>query len=996
MGPNRYPELGRTATTFTSHPTIPLNEELPFLPPLPDTPQHANKSYSKKWDVEIDYPVLTTRQAVFNTPSAINRIPSSDLLKTNGTSSQSKYKENTPSPDILRTVVQPSKAPSATPHPHDLILKTTKVPCDIDSPFTKHTDSGSSGSAIKVFTTELPQPRLSASFNFGSYVADHSLLADQSLMASSSADEDSFHLDTNTVRQKPHLSEETNPLSCSISSQTQKGTSAPEQTFLSIPPNALDQSTLLPRSPAKTAHLLDPKNAINNVKPPWQDESEIFETCIDISVSSREPSLSPERTTSSSPAKSTMSIPHSQNTKGFPTSFSSHSLVSIPKIKRTFPASSSAQSLASLGEEAEGNEIAGDISTLLPVSPMKTAHLLTDPELITNEYLNMEEEKSFRLPLPSRATPFKPSFMSKTPRKSPPARMSPIKAIVQGIHSHNVAGLEAGDVTFDVKDLLARVNKPKRASGTEESFVDLLHDDLMFDGLDTSMMGPDESILPPSLRPRSIRGRPTSPIKPNPNTSPVRMARPIEPATIKRHQSNQGSTQQRDLPSSTSTHDLVDRHNQEERQESKLATISRSKSLSRVAEIVERVKSERNVRAQPDRVTNEKGQQEFNVPLSPPKTALRARTYTTARTPTLESGSTSSKPRNSIMPPSATSRRISLSAGSLPLAGTASHKAMQLPTSQSTMADPLPPVTGRRLISARTAATTGSNTSRLTGAAPVTAQPALRAARTSMAPPPPPSLALTSNEMKSKARFGSASNSISTSTSASESTVTSRSTVNRASRPSTVSSNIPSSRVPPTTASSARPPVSTASRISRPSIIGRPVGLPKPGDGLSGRSATSTTSAIRPDGRAKLSRGFGTDASGTTNRVVPRPSIAVSGKVSTGQTLSAMKSRSLSTPASSTITTKVPLLPTLPRNVKPITTREAMAKKSSLPPSSVIQTQRTRVGSTNATTLIGSGGLPRPSIRSTGSSKSSAPPGNSGSLTALRERLDKLHAKQGR
>ena len=31
------------------------------------------------------------------------------------------------------------------------------------------------------------------------------------------------------------------------------------------------------------------------------------------------------------------------------------------------------------------------------------------------------------------------------------------------------------DVTMDVKDLMARMTKPKRASGTEESFIDLLH-----------------------------------------------------------------------------------------------------------------------------------------------------------------------------------------------------------------------------------------------------------------------------------------------------------------------------------------------------------------------------------------------------------------------------------------------------------------------------------------------------------------------------------------
>ena len=132
--------------------------------------------------------------------------------------------------------------------------------------------------------------------------------------------------------------------------------------------NPLDQSTLLPTSPHK--HLLSSSNALYLVEPPWK------------------------------------TAPRLNNSK------------------RTFTSSSSGDSLASVGEN-------GDVSTLLPVSPPKSRHLLRKEELIKHETFAMFD--------------------------GPP-------------HSQ--------DVTMDLQGMMAKISKPKRASGTEESFVDLLHEDM--------------------------------------------------------------------------------------------------------------------------------------------------------------------------------------------------------------------------------------------------------------------------------------------------------------------------------------------------------------------------------------------------------------------------------------------------------------------------------------------------------------------------------------
>ncbi|WVQ64410.1 uncharacterized protein L199_002576 [Kwoniella botswanensis] len=1022
---DRYPGLGRSPAMFTKS-SLPTNEELPFLPPLPDTPQHAYKSYlsedhvlkaktpltrqlwedrsnspvetivggmkrtesSRKWDVEVDYPVLTTRQSVFNTPLPINRISSGDYFRpASRTPSPPKAKDQSPTPEIIdKQFIQHDQV--LTPHLqiNSGIPDTEKQAGDHLIPPSKPIDDIQPvSSPVKATEPAQQQPRISASFNLPTYIAEASLLAEESLMggAASSADGDSFHLGIDKLRPKRASSEETEGSEKEESPPTSDTSPKPlstKSTFLNPlqQQNPLDQSTLLPRSPAKTSHLLETKNAISNVEPPWSDDSQLYGS----SISSRENSISPEKY--SSPYRTLSSLPHSTGMRGFPTSSSSHSMITtLPKIKRTFPPSSSGQSLSSVCEDEYHFE--GEVSTLLPVSPMKTAHPLTDAELISKEKLE-EQESSFRLPVPTKATPYKPSFMSKTPRKSPPAKMSPIKTIVTAhkyTHPQRDVRDEQGDITLDVKELLAKVNKPKRASGTEESFVDLLHDEFMPDGLDASMIGPDESMLPPSLRPRGHRGNSTSPIKASSYASPIRPTRTTAAAlsvTSRTIEVAETSSPIKHFPSQI-THNLASQA-EEPSGEPKQQTISRSKSLSRVAEIIERVKSERAAtqHTQPPKAVNNHEKEEV-LAASPPKTAVRTRTYTTITTP----ATSTARPRNSMMPPPAASKRISLSAGALPMAGSASHKSVDLPPARtaprvSTIASKRPTTT---TIATRPTANTTSARLASTGTAraPVSS-------RTSMAPP--------TSRVDPRVRPGSTSSTVSSSA-----TIPSLPT-SRTTRPSTTVA-LPSTGSTATTISS---------KVARLSTVSRLNGLAKPADGPTARSAPAPVPRS-----TRVSRPFGTDASSTTNRtsaIPPRSSKLSTGpSSSTARLAEGTKSRAMSTPASATVfkattTDRVPPLPT-PRITRPstiITTaaREGM-KKSSLPPpltGTNAGVQRSRIGST--TTNTAAGGLPRPSTRPTSTAgKSSAPPtitgtrpGTGTGLSALRERLDKFHARQVR
>ena len=221
----------------------------------------------------------------------------------------------------------------------------------------------------------------------------------------------------------------------------------------------LKDSTLLPSSPAKSAHLLESTHALSRVEPPGSG--------VDVHTKLQAPS--PPRSvskTSDSPSTSSLSSAHHElrtSQRIIRQSPLSDRAAEIAKSKRKIPASISGSSLASVGEEAE-HRFQGDVSTLFPVSPEKTKYLLRDEEMIMRETLPRHQEVAM-----SKRSPAKSVKSAKT---------------VTSLSKKTVFG-EFGDVTLDIGDLMAKMQKPKRASGTEESFVDLLHGNNAFEGADS-------------------------------------------------------------------------------------------------------------------------------------------------------------------------------------------------------------------------------------------------------------------------------------------------------------------------------------------------------------------------------------------------------------------------------------------------------------------------------------------------------------------------------
>lgn len=92
-----------------------------------------------------------------------------------------------------------------------------------------------------------------------------------------------------------------------------------------------------------------------------------------------------------------------------------------------------------------------DASTIMPRSPTRMAHLMGDEHQFMRQSLPMSEGDSILF-----ASPPPPIMTRKTPRKQPSPSKDP-------------------DMTLDINQMMARMSKPKRPSGTEESFEDLLH-----------------------------------------------------------------------------------------------------------------------------------------------------------------------------------------------------------------------------------------------------------------------------------------------------------------------------------------------------------------------------------------------------------------------------------------------------------------------------------------------------------------------------------------
>jgi hypothetical protein len=453
---------------------LPPNEALSSLPPLPDTPQHTrsiteglitayfnrtsrdkhhSRTISKDWlvdleeeqEMEIDlgikksesqrslgspnkYPVLSTRQSSLNTP----RNPSPTRVLTSINTSVAKSRP-------LQSQLVPQVTPQQT-------LTVDRIPL-------------------------ATAPRISASFQLPSGLPDASMIGD--CAPPSLADDSEFDISIEAIRPRGHTfksqaSTERTPARSREAKETYQSISTPRSTLApksSASMLALAQSTLLPQSPALSKHLASSTNDLMKVVPPWlADNVAVHTTNESMSGLQPEPSID---TSPESPAKPT------------PITRQQPAPSSGGIISRKFPPSSSAGSLVSVLERAERppHFDIGEKSTILPVSPAKFRQVMREDNLLQCE--SFDELPSFRLPEPDlakRSSPRKYETMkeSRSRHQTPTAGRT-----IRGEPTQ-----DAGDVTLDFGAMMAKMGRPKRASGTEESFTDLLRGDDRPDELD--------------------------------------------------------------------------------------------------------------------------------------------------------------------------------------------------------------------------------------------------------------------------------------------------------------------------------------------------------------------------------------------------------------------------------------------------------------------------------------------------------------------------------
>lgn len=412
---------------------LPLDEYLSQLPPLPDTPKGSRRIH--------DIPEGIVSQSI------------SQYSSPNLPTSESQEEVDKGGRGSLRVPIPRNGVKVGSPLANHSTTMSNSIERGEDSPISPDTlqvdpcsekiacDHSISQSPLARTSTDqsvnhqaAPVRRLSASFRLPN-MGDISLIGECSLFGgASSVGDDSLDLELSDLRPKVDT--------------INRSTSNPFMTRQqrNIDPalsHHLGQSTLLPTSPTKQARLLASTNALHHVEPPWCGNDSTMTTSSDDSGNTAAGSR-PTSPTRSSLAK-VQSLPRSNALRRFPAS----------KTGRTFPASSSGNSLTSVGEEESERPIDLDKSTLLPVSPKKAAYLLRDEEMIARETLDEE-----------------------------PRDMLSIAPVTASRAAARSTGYD-GDRTMDVRDLMAKVGKPKRASGTEESFIDLLHaEDDMFAKMD--------------------------------------------------------------------------------------------------------------------------------------------------------------------------------------------------------------------------------------------------------------------------------------------------------------------------------------------------------------------------------------------------------------------------------------------------------------------------------------------------------------------------------
>ncbi|KAK8844656.1 hypothetical protein IAR55_006503 [Kwoniella newhampshirensis] len=883
---------------------LPNDEELSQLPPLPETPNHARSTDDIPEEIVPGYITRTQLQPaatdshqswgrgergcdIVQPPLRHERVKSVQKANIEPTYPILSTRQSASSPAIAKTPHRNISIKIST------ILRnspssTSDQPVLLSFPDQSHSP-----------TTRLSR-RLSISFDLPKTAEEASLLINCSLAggAPSSDGDGSLELNIQDLRPRDTAPRSASGRACHpegvlniLSTSPQKSSKGRSGSL------SLHRSTLLPSSPVQMGHLRSPTKALRQVDSPrLVDRS--------LSGASLDASRYPITTSSSKPHVATKgqlrSLPRSHS-HGFSTSDFSKS--SQPRPKRTFPASSSANTLAWLGEEAE-HMFDAEVSTVLPVSPQKSAHLLRDDEMISRETLPEEAALQLSVSSPGSAQLTTLSHTTEDAffiQSCHQAKRSP--------RSH--LATNEGNLTLDVVDMIEKVSKPKRASGTEESFVDLLHGEHMLDAMDMTVLGPDDSILPINTYHVSTNTRDVDTRQP---PHPRRVLATIPASSI-------------DTPTRAQYSACGN-------------SISRSKSLSKVAEIIQRVKADRL--AQPS-------DQEIESSTSPTKTTSGPICGPPARNPMQPNSGTSLAPRTTG------SRRISLSAGAKAISAPASQKSIHLPTSLSSHV---------RSLSLQTRPGGLASSPIPSGQAKAAHGPPIKSNDYLLGSDriTPSRLSQRNRPARSefKSHIGFSSSAVASSA--------------RDSRlPTSNRAPAVSSRATIETAKHKPRPneVDLTSRFSKPAVPGSSLDkLPLPGIGPSARSATSLSS--RPL-RSAMPRSFATDATSTMNRQT-RPSTSIvagpSNKLSMGPPLAhtsiafTNKARALSTPASA-----IPRQSTLPaaRAAHLTGESERFRSKTLLP-------------------KMSNSLLPQRS-----DSKLSARPDG---LAALRSRLDQLQAKQ--
>jgi hypothetical protein len=208
---------------------------------------------------------------------------------------------------------------------------------------------------------------------------------------------------------------------------------------------ALDVSTLLPRSPTRFGHLLDDEHQLLRQSLPMSEGPSILFDTPPAPTAGKTPrgpaemmDVSTVMPRSPSRMAHLMGDEHQLMRQSLPMSEGNSILFDsppLPTIRKT--------------PRRQAGDM--DASTILPRSPTRMAHLMGDEHQFMRQSLPMSEGDSILF-----ASPPPPIMTRKTPKK----QLSPSKD---------------ADMTLDINQMMARMTKPKRPSGTEESFEDLLH-----------------------------------------------------------------------------------------------------------------------------------------------------------------------------------------------------------------------------------------------------------------------------------------------------------------------------------------------------------------------------------------------------------------------------------------------------------------------------------------------------------------------------------------